>query len=132
RRELERGAVARAHNRAVVFVPRALAERPVVVGAAILDRVERAAAVVDADVGARPRDDQLDGTRRELVRRRHLDRGHEEGLAERCSSARFAGRREARTQGAPIAVTIGATEDAASRRPAERDGTATVSPDPPS
>src|SRR6266446_3331194 len=31
----------------------------------------------------------------------------EEGLAEWCSSARFAGRREARTQGAPIVVLSG-------------------------
>src|SRR5438128_6176894 len=36
---------------------------------------------------------------------------HWEGLAERCSSPRCDGRSEARTQGAPIAEAIGATED---------------------
>jgi len=50
---------------------------------------------------------------------------------ERRSSSGCDGRSEARTQGAPIVSTIGATEDAASGRAARPDGTADVSPSPP-
>src|SRR5581483_8507293 len=54
----ERGTpVAGADDRADLLVPVPLAERPVVVGAAVLDRVERAAAVVDADPEAALLDD---------------------------------------------------------------------------
>jgi hypothetical protein len=38
-------------------------------------------------------------------------------VAEWCSSQGCDGRRDARTQGAPIAAAIGATEDAAARMP---------------
>src|SRR5207244_10598228 len=55
----------------------------------------------------------------------------QEGLAERRSSSGCDGRSEARTQGAPIAKAIGATEDAASGRAARPDGTDSVSPNPP-
>jgi hypothetical protein len=41
------------------------------------------------------------------------------------------GARDARTQGAPKVFTIGATEDAAARRPTRPDGTDHVSPSPP-
>ena len=47
--QVERGAVARTDDAARVLLPVALAERAVVVRAAILERVELAAAVVDAD-----------------------------------------------------------------------------------
>ena len=50
---------------------------------------------------------------------------------ERRSSARRDARSEARTQGAPIADAIGATEDAASGRAARFDGTDCVPPSPP-
>ncbi len=49
RLEIEAGAVARADDDAQLGLPIALAERPVVVGAAILDRMKRSGAVVDAD-----------------------------------------------------------------------------------
>src|SRR3954451_327401 len=52
--EIELRAVPRAADAARVFVPLALAERAVVVRAAILDRIERAGAVVDADELSRP------------------------------------------------------------------------------
>ena len=50
RADVEARAVPRADDDALVRVPVALAERPVVVRAAVLDRDELAAAVVDADV----------------------------------------------------------------------------------
>ena len=46
----------------------------------------------------------------------------------RCTPSGCAGRSEARTQGAPIAVAIGATEDAASGRAARPCGTTCISP----
>jgi 16S rRNA processing protein RimM len=52
-------------------------------------------------------------------------------LVERRSSSGCDGRSEARTQGASIAKSIGATEDAASGRAARPDGTDSVSPKPP-
>src|SRR5262245_21528371 len=48
--EVEEGAVARALDRAGGRVELALGQRPVVVGAAVLDRVQRAVAVEDADL----------------------------------------------------------------------------------
>ena len=54
-----------------------------------------------------------------------------EGSAERASSSGRDGRREARTQGALVPGGTGATEDAASRRPARPDGTAPASLSPP-
>src|SRR5207248_1650803 len=48
-RELEHRAVPWADDAAAILVPVALAERAVVVRAAVLDRVQLAAAVVDAD-----------------------------------------------------------------------------------
>ena len=51
---------------------------------------------------------------------------------ERRSSSGCDARSEARTQGAPIAAAIGATEDAASGRAARPDGTADVPSGPPS
>ena len=75
RREVERRAVARADDPAAILVPVALAERAVVVRAAVLDRVQLAAAVVDADEEAAVADD-LRRAGRELVRRGDLDLGH--------------------------------------------------------
>src|SRR5690242_8449571 len=66
-RKLEGRPVARADDGAAILVPLALAQRPVVVRAAILDGVEPAAAVVDADEGARRDGDKLDRAGRELV-----------------------------------------------------------------
>src|SRR6476619_4311987 len=48
--EVEEGAVARALDRAGGGVELALGERPVVVGAAVLDRIQRSIAVEDADL----------------------------------------------------------------------------------
>src|SRR4029079_5617236 len=50
--EVEEGAVARALDRAGVLVELALGERPVVVRAAVLDRVQRSVAVEDPDLAA--------------------------------------------------------------------------------
>src|SRR5690242_17121165 len=50
--EVEEGTVPRALDRAGGLVELALGERPVVVGAAVLDRVQRPVAVEDADLGA--------------------------------------------------------------------------------
>src|SRR5215218_2752959 len=50
--EVEEGAVARALDRTGGLVELALGERPVVVRAAVLDRVQRPVAVEDADLGA--------------------------------------------------------------------------------
>ena len=65
-------AVPRTDRDAVVEVELALAEGPVVVRAAILERVQLAVQVVDAD-GDRARVDDLDGARRKLVQRRDSD-----------------------------------------------------------
>jgi len=65
-RELERRAVARAHHRAGLLVPVAFAERTVVVRAAVLDGVERPAAVEDADLDAVGLD-ELSLARRDLI-----------------------------------------------------------------
>src|SRR5438105_10450838 len=59
------------------------------------------------------------------------DRGFLEGLAEGRSSPGCDGRCEARTQGASIVPTIGATEDTASRRPTRPGGTVVLSPGSP-
>jgi hypothetical protein len=67
--------VAGADDPAEILVPVALAERAVVVRAAILDRIELAAAVVDADEEAAVADD-LRGAGRERVRRGDFDVRH--------------------------------------------------------
>src|SRR4029450_6259066 len=54
-----------------------------------------------------------------------------EGLAERCSLSGCDARSEARTQGVPIAVAIGATEDAAAGRAGRPEGIDGVSSSPP-
>jgi len=64
--------VARTDDPALVLVPVALAERAVVVRAAVLDRVQRAAAVVDADPEVAFPDD-LRRAGRERVRVGDLD-----------------------------------------------------------
>ena len=63
RRDVEAGAVTRADRDALVDIPFAFAERAVVVRAAVLDRVQAAVAVVDADRD-RARPDDLDVPRR--------------------------------------------------------------------
>jgi hypothetical protein len=67
--------MAGADDATAVLVPVALAERAVVVRAAILDRVELAAAVVDADEEASLADD-LRRAGRELVGRSDSDLRH--------------------------------------------------------
>src|SRR6059058_1973174 len=74
-RELELRPVARTDDAAAVLVPVALAKRAVVVRAAVLDRVELAAAVVDPDEQASLAND-LRRPGRELVRRGDLDFRH--------------------------------------------------------
>ena len=59
----------------------ALAERPVVVGAAVLDRVELAVAVVDADREL-PVADDLHLARRKLLDRADVDLAHRYGELE--------------------------------------------------
>src|SRR5579859_1408414 len=73
--QLEHRAVARADDAAAILVPVALAERAVVVRAAILDRVQLAGAVVDADEEA-PLADDLRRAGRERIRRGHFDVRH--------------------------------------------------------
>ncbi|HET7353449.1 MAG TPA: hypothetical protein VFJ11_05295, partial [Gaiellaceae bacterium] len=65
----------RADDAAAVLVPVALAERAVVVRAAILDRLQLAAAVVDTDAETSLAND-LGRAGRELVRRGDLDVRH--------------------------------------------------------
>src|SRR5215218_4983563 len=55
-----------------------------------------------------------------------------EGLAEYRSLSGRDARSQARTQGAPVSSDTGATEDAAWGRAARPDGTAGISPSPPS
>src|SRR5438132_13719452 len=68
-------AVARADHGARLFLPLTFAEGTVVVRAAILDRKQVAAAVVDAD-HQRSGDHDLDAARRELVRGRNVNQCH--------------------------------------------------------
>src|SRR5438270_1196592 len=75
RLEVEGRAVARADHATHVLVPLALAERPVVVRAAVFDRVELPGAVVDADRRPAERDD-LRRAGREVVELRDFDLGH--------------------------------------------------------
>src|SRR5436190_17555594 len=76
RREVEGRAVPWADDAAHVLVPVALAERTVVVRAAVLDRIEGTAAVVDADVLARSGHDDLRRAGWELVGGRDVERRH--------------------------------------------------------
>ena len=84
RLEVERRAVARADHAAHVLLPLALAERPVVVRAAVLERVELAVAVVDADRRPAERDD-LRRAGPELVERRDVDLRHGSASSSRSS-----------------------------------------------
>ena len=69
--DVEPGPVPRAHDYAFLWIEVALGERPVVVGAAVLDGAELAVEVEDADRdGARSND--LHRPRRELVHRSHV------------------------------------------------------------
>jgi hypothetical protein len=64
--------VARADDDALVLLPVALAQRPVVVRAAVLERVKLAAAVVDANVEMAVLDD-ANGAGRKLLDRADVD-----------------------------------------------------------
>src|SRR3954451_13625881 len=72
--QVEEGAVARAFDRARGLVELPLGERPVVVGAAVLDRVQGPLAVEDADLDAVVLD-QAHSSRRELSARADGDSG---------------------------------------------------------
>src|SRR6476660_5154096 len=72
--EVEEGAVAGALDGAARGIELALGERPVVVGAAILDRIQGAVAVEDADLGAVVLD-QAHLARRQLCCRAYGDLG---------------------------------------------------------
>src|SRR5690349_13821413 len=72
--EVEEGAVARALDGAGGGVELALGQRPVVMGAAILDRVEGAVAVEDADLRSLMLD-QAHAARRQLRGRAYGDLG---------------------------------------------------------
>src|SRR3954452_24710983 len=78
--DVEARAVARADDDALVGVEVALAERPLVVRAAILDRAELAAEVVDADLELPLRDD-LRGAGRQLLERPDLEIGHTKSIS---------------------------------------------------
>src|SRR6476646_7278496 len=88
--EVEEGAVARALDRAGGLVELALGERTVVVGAAILDRVQRPVAVEDADLAPVVLD-QAHCARRQLGGRADGDLGSsgvvQEGGAPSAASA---------------------------------------------
>ena len=75
RADVDVRAVSWADRDAVVAVEVALAERPVVVRAAVLERVVLAVQVVDAD-GDRAGVDDLDGARRQLLDRADVELGH--------------------------------------------------------
>ena len=75
RRDVEAGAVPGADGDPLAAVEVALAERAVVVRAPVLERVQLAVAVVDADREQRLGRDDPDRARRQLVERADLDLG---------------------------------------------------------